>query len=36
MILVVENEADSRDIFGPAIQAAREKSLPGWSGVVSE
>ena len=36
MPTVIENEIGSRDIFGPAIQAAREKSLPGWSGVVSE
>ena len=36
MIFVLEIEIGSREIFGPAINAAREKSLQGWSGVVSE
>jgi len=36
VIFFLENEIGSRDIFGPAINAAREKSLPGWSGVVTE
>ena len=36
MIFVLENEIGSRDIFGPVIPAARERSLPGWSGIVSD
>ena len=28
MVIVLENETGSRDILGPAIQSARDKSLP--------
>ncbi len=36
MISILENETGSRDIFGPAIQAASKKHLLGWSGVISK
>ena len=34
MMFVLENEEGSRDVFGPAIESAREKYLPGHTAIV--
>ncbi len=36
MTLTVENEAGTRDVFGPAIEAANQKALPGYKTPIAE